>query len=151
MIKSAGGYDWKHMKQIKILGEPVAKGRPRVTRTHTYTPKKTKDAQKHIVNAINDVLSQEKCWPHQLSCPVYIEVYFYFSRPKRLMRKKDPEFEILKETKPDLDNLIKLVKDAINDSGWWADDKHNTTMFIQKEYVAKGEEPMTIIDLYIQQ
>ena len=102
-----------------------------------------------IKQAIVEQCKDEDLFPYQLTCPVYLEVRFYHKRPKRLMRKKDPDGLILKETKPDLDNLLKLVKDAINDSGWWYDDKHNTTLLCQKDYTAKGEDPKTIIDLYI--
>jgi Holliday junction resolvase RusA-like endonuclease len=147
--KTVFGHSWIHMESITIDGEPVAKGRPRVTRTHTYTPAKTKKAQKAIKEAIIEKCKNDDIFPYQFTCPVYLEVRFYHKRPQRLMRKKDPDGLILKETKPDLDNLLKLVKDAINDSGWWYDDSHNTTLLVQKDYCAKGGTPKTIIDLYI--
>ena len=81
----------------------------------------------------------------------YLEVTFFHKRPKRLCRKKDPEGTIPKETKPDLDNLIKLIKDGLNDCEYWADDKHNTTILADKMYVAKDGEPRTELYIYIQE
>ena len=149
MSKLVFGTQWMHIETITIDGEPVAKGRPRVTRTHTYTPAKTKKAQNKIRKIIEEQCQQDDIFPYKFACPIYIEARFYHKRPKRLYRKKDPEGLILKTTKPDLDNLLKLVKDAINDSGWWYDDSYNTTMLVQKDYCAKGEDPKTIINLYI--
>tara|TARA_R110000851_G_scaffold84037_1_gene183470 strand:+ start:4787 stop:5245 length:459 start_codon:yes stop_codon:yes gene_type:complete len=151
MRKRVCGKSWVLLDTIMIPGEPIAKGRPRVTSTHTYTPKKTKDAQRHIVKHIKEKCANRKDWPFEYANPIYLEMYFYHKRPQRLLRKKDTSLTIPKETKPDLDNLIKLIKDALNDSGYWADDKHNTTILADKMYVAKGEEPRTDIFIYIQE
>ena len=151
MRKRVCGKSWVLLDTIMIPGEPIAKGRPRVTSTHTYTPKKTKDAQRHIVKHIKEKCANRKDWPFEYANPIYLEMYFYHKRPQRLLRKKDTSLTIPKETKPDLDNLVKLIKDALNDSGYWADDKHNTTILADKMYVAKGEEPRTDIFIYIQE
>lgn len=143
------GRRWICIDSVSIDGEPMAKGRPRVTSTHTYTPKRTRTAQKRIVQAFQDQLGDEEGWPFELSCPVLVVCRFWHHRPKRLQRRKDPAEEILKETKPDLDNLVKLVKDALNDSGYWADDKHNCSFFAEKMYCAKEGLPRTTIDIYI--
>lgn len=143
------GRRWICIDTVQIEGEPMAKGRPRVTSTHAYTPKRTKQAQKKIVQVFQDLLGDEEGWPFELSCPVMIVCRFWHKRPQRLLRKKDPFEEIPKETKPDLDNLVKLAKDAINDCGYWADDKHNCTFIAEKMYCAKEEEPRTTIDIYI--
>lgn len=159
-IKRVCGRIWTHIDSFVIPGEPIAKGRPRVTSTHTYTPKKTKDAQKRLSQFIEEQCKLElklqgvkyiSAWPYEYARPIYMEVHFYHKRPKRLCRKKDPVFSIPKETKPDLDNLVKLVKDALNDCNYWADDKHNTTILADKRYVAKGEEPRTEIYIYIKE
>jgi len=150
-IKRVCGKSWVHIDSIVIPGEPIAKGRPRVTATHTYTPKRTKDAQKRVSKCIEDQCKDNHLWPYRMACPIYIEATFYHKRPKRLCRKKDPECTIPKETKPDLDNLVKLMKDALNDCEYWADDKHNTTILADKMYVAKDGEPRTELHIYIQE
>ena len=143
------GRRWICIDSVTLDGEPMAKGRPRVTRTHTFTPLKTRRAQRRIAEAFQDQLGGEEGWPFELDCPVMIVCRFWHGRPKRLQRKKDPTEEIPKQTKPDLDNLVKLVKDSINDAGYWEDDKHNCTFIAEKMYCAKEEQPRTTIDIYI--
>ena len=143
------GRKWDSYLSLSIPMEPVAKARARVTRWGVHTPEKTKVAQKHIASAFEDAFSNDDEWPYKLDCPVLVVLRLYHKRPKRLCRKIDPVGPILKTTKPDKDNLEKLVNDALNDAGVWIDDKVNTTSITQKEYVALGDQPRVEIYLYI--
>lgn len=122
-------------KTFIIPGEPVAKARPRVMSNGiTYTPAKTKNYE---------TLVKELYW-HQfkgqdmLEGPIRVRVDAYFQIPKSASRRKRERMirGLERPTKrPDGDNILKCVTDALNgiaytdDSAvvsaqvekWWAD------------------------------
>lgn len=96
----------KHLS-FRIKGIPVAKGRPRFFRVGkyvgTYTPKKTKEWENLIAESVLKY-KPKKLW----AGPIHMFVIFYMPRPKSI---KKHIYEHIK--KPDLDNLIKCVSDAL--------------------------------------
>lgn len=104
-------------EQYEIILEvkPVAKGRPRFSKFgHAYTPQKTLDAEEEIrykliswKNKNNFKIIENK--------PIILEANFYFSVPKSFSKKRKEELlgkpHIIK---PDCDNLMKLLCDAMN-------------------------------------
>jgi len=84
--------------------------------------------------------------------PVKLEVDYYFSRTDELLKLKYPISEIRHDGKPDIDNLQKLLMDAITKSGWregpdkkqiktplvWFDDSQISCCQHKKWYVARG-------------
>lgn len=70
--------------------------------------------------------------------PIDLRIHFVMPRPKRLMRKKDPDGPLPCPTKPDLDNLVKAVKDAMTVDGWWRDDAQVVSHRCAKSYAEKG-------------
>ena len=115
-----------------IPGEPVAMGRHRTTKTgHTYTPQKTRDAKAHIAHSVS---RQFKSPP--LGSPLRLTVIFYFP-PSKEIQKKQPDGvrrgDIPVAKKPDLDNLIKTVGDALNGI-LWEDDKLIVDVRAVKQY-----------------
>lgn len=80
--------------QMEIPGDPVAKGRPRMSgKGHAYTPQKTRDAEKALRER---VLSTYTDLP--VDVPVGVEVVFHCATARRT----------------DGDNLFKLVTDSMN-------------------------------------
>lgn len=73
--------------------------------------------------------------PH--SKPISLDLQFHIKQPKS--RKEIIPMGV----KPDLDNLIKFVLDALNDV-LWIDDKIITTIHAHKQY---SHEPKTIITI----
>jgi len=61
------------------------------------------------------------------------------------MRKKDPSEPIPKTTKPDVDNLAKLILDSATQSGLWADDNLITQLEIRDWFVEKTTEPKSVM------
>lgn len=100
-------------KRLFIPGEPVAKARPRVTRSgHAYTPKKTELAERAIRNAWIEKYSEE-----QMSGPLKVHITFLYEVPKswpKWKREQAERYTLPKITKPDTDNLVKTVMDALN-------------------------------------
>lgn len=120
------------MTELLIIpGEPVAKGRPRMTRTgHAYTPEKTRLYEAHI-RAIWKRASAQK---GSVSQPLRVFVTAYFAVPKSVSKKRRERMEGAPHTKrPDGDNIAKAVLDALNGLAF-EDDSHIHDLRIVKCY-----------------
>lgn len=112
---------------------PVAKGRARTTKMGwTYTPKKTKDAESDIRGYWHS--QGFKMLP---DTALVLDIVFYVRRPKKPKHK----YPIVR---PDTDNYVKLVLDALNGLAW-RDDSIITDLHVKKRYAEK--EPR--IDIWI--
>ena len=95
-----------------VQGTPCGKGRPRFTKTgHTYTPGKTADYE-------NKIASEAK-WRmlglEPIRLPVAIEINAFFEIPASWSKKRTAEaLDMPHVSKPDMDNIVKLVLDALN-------------------------------------
>jgi len=74
---------------------------------------------------------------------VSLTVIFVLPRPKRLCRKKDPDSTTVScDKRPDLDNLMKSLLDAIQNSGqMWTDDSQVQHINAEKVYAEKNGKP----------
>lgn len=130
------------MKQLTIDGVPVAKGRPRLGRYGTYTPKKTQEYEEYV----------KMCWVAKYGSiqpseqPLEMNIVFYMPIPKSYSKKQRAEIlnGRLKPTKkPDIDNLIKSVLDALNGLAY-ADDSQIIKVTAVKRYAETGSMELTI-------
>ena len=124
---------------IVIQGDPVPKGRPRISTRGSfpiaYTPIKTRIGEAHIRSqAINQLPQGFRPYKG----PIIITMCFYLRRPKSL--KKSVIHHI---TRSDIDNLIKTVLDALN-TIIFNDDKQIVTIHAHKCY---GDPVMTTISI----
>jgi Holliday junction resolvase RusA-like endonuclease len=130
------------MIHFTVPGDPVAKGRPRVVRdgafTRTFTPKTTVDFENRVRFAA------EHAGARPLEGPVSMTVTAMFAMPKGRFRKRAPRPAEWKTTKPDLDNLLKSVKDALNGIAY-ADDSQVVELHAGKIHAAQGEPARTIV------
>lgn len=111
---------------------PVAKGRPRLSNGHAYTPEKTRKYEQAVQ------LTARAQIKRALDGEIRLSIRFYLLRPKAL-RNKD-----LRPTKrPDIDNLAKAVMDALNGIAY-EDDKQVVELHLYKYY---SNEPRTEIEL----
>lgn len=105
---------------LSLPGDPVAKARPRVYQGHAITPKKTLHAEERIFAEFR------RCYPHAkpLTGPVSVEAEFWMS----------------KQGKPDIDNLLKLVLDALNALAYTDDAQimHISARKITPDQMVKG-------------
>lgn len=108
------------MIQIIIPGEPVAQGRPRFAKGHAYDPQKSRDYKSYVgMMAANQMRNNPP-----IAEPVRMTIKVYRPIPKSFSKKKHTEAEVgdlRPTTKPDLDNYIKGIKDALKGIAW-ADD-----------------------------
>lgn len=79
--------------------------------------------------------------------PLTLGVEFHLPRPKRLLKKKSPTGEIPHLAKPDLDNLIKGLKDALKGVLWSDDALVYKYDDCGKYYCAKGGQPRVELTL----
>lgn len=104
--------------KITVPGDPVAKGRPRFTRTgRSYTPGKTKQFE----NLVRLAYSLQQPDRKPAEGPIELTVFAYFAIPTSWSKKKQTAAangEIPKISKPDLDNCLKAVSDGLNEVAW---------------------------------
>lgn len=131
------------MIQFEILGQPIAKQRPRVTRSGiAYTPSKTVNYE-----AVVRLTYQSK-YPRQEPILGRIEatIKAVFPIPKSYSKKKTEELlngNYNYDKKPDCDNLAKIILDSLNGIAY-KDDSQITVLHIAKEY---GTQPKVIVML----
>lgn len=118
---------------VTVPGDPVAKGRPRFTRTgRSYTPGKTKKFE----NLVRLAYSLQQPDRDPAEGPIELTVRAYFSIPKSWSKKKQAEAateQMKKISKPDLDNCLKAVQDGLNGVAW-KDDAQVADTHTSKRY-----------------
>lgn len=128
--------------KVTIPGQPVGKGRPRLTTrggfARAFTPAKTR-AWETMAAAL--IRAAPAPWNLPTDKPVRVLVEAVGQRPKTLLRKKDPEGRLWRPTKPDIDNVGKAVMDALVLAGFLKDDVQVVELTARSLYAAKGEEP----------
>lgn len=124
-------------QSFKLMMEPVAKGRGRVglnrhtNRPVVFTPAETARAERSFRALL--VAQSPRMIGHYV--PVVGVLKFFVSKPPSLPKKRGWPV-----TRPDLDNLEKLVKDACNGL-LWTDDAQVVAIAKRKYYCADGEPP----------
>lgn len=128
------------MIELIVKGNPTSKGRPRVTRFGAYTPAKTQLAEGNFQAQCLMINRPDK----PCVAPLCVEIEFYMplsiSDSKRARERKLSGQE-LPAKKPDIDNLAKLVLDALNGI-YWHDDNQIVSLALIKRY---SEEPRTVV------
>jgi len=122
-----------------IPGPPVGKGRPRFARAtgRAYTPKGTAEWERAC--AMLGRHAWDGSAPFDGLCR--LEVTAVMPRPKRLLRKRDPQERFFCGSKPDADNILKIVADSLQLAGIVRRDETIVQMYIEKLYASKTEGP----------
>lgn len=119
-----------------VPGKPVGKDRPRATRQgnfiRMYTPEKTASYESLVKLACWEAMRGQAplCGPLQATIKVLMVPPPSWTKTKR---KQALCGEVLPEVKPDLDNVIKAILDALNGVAY-ADDKQVARLYASKEY-----------------
>ena len=99
---------------ITVEGTPVGKARARILANgRAYTPAKTAEYEEAIGWAAKQALLESGLDMCSIHAPIFLRVSFHFPLPKSWSKAKkntlagEPHCQ-----KPDLDNLVKTVKDA---------------------------------------
>ena len=130
--------------EFEVPGKVVGKGRPRLN-TYTgvvYTPNKTKDYETLIEQYFLLKYPKFKI----LEGRIKVSIIAYFDIPKST-KKSDIEpmlnNEISPTKKPDIDNIAKIVLDAMNKFAF-KDDTQITKLEVEKKY---GNEEKIVIKI----
>lgn len=123
------------MIQFTVYGEPVAQGRPRFSTqggfTRAYDPAKSKDFKQYVKLA-----AAEHRPDKLLEGPLSMEVKVFKPSLKGFSNKKKiaAEAGVLRPTtKPDVDNYVKGIKDALKNV-IWIDDSQVVDLYVSKWY-----------------
>lgn len=138
------------MIEFTIPGEPKGKGRPRHERNgHTYTPRDTKEYEEEVRirfrKAIRDDEKLAKQFP--LTGPVKVTIWAYFKIPKSITKKRLKQIrdgEDFPTKKPDIDNIEKIIEDALNGLAY-KDDSQIVEVFKRKIWTPIGAEPQVVV------
>lgn len=121
---------------FEIPGQPVGKGRPRAARMgrniRLYTPEKTASYESLVRMAGYQAMAGRQ----PLEGPVNVTMVLECQIPKSWSRKRQEAAIALRElptTKPDVDNCVKAIFDAIN-GVVWVDDCQVTGLSLRKIY-----------------
>lgn len=123
-----------------IPGEPVAKGRPRLGKFGTYTPTKTVNYE----NLVKLYYTSSGGKKHEGM--LYMKITAYFSIPKSTSKKKHAEMidgNIRPTKKPDIDNIVKIIGDALNGIAY-DDDSSVVSVNAEKYY---SDEPRVEVEI----
>lgn len=134
------------MRKFTIIGQPVAKGRPRVTKWGSYTPEKTVNYENLVKYSYIDKYKDIEV----LESALGIEIKFYFQIPKSTSKKNRElmlKGELLPTKKPDIDNCIKIVTDALNTIAY-KDDNQVVVVHAYKYYSDEPRAEVTIKELF---
>lgn len=128
--------------ELTIPGKPLGKQRPRVLKKGiTYTPAKTLNYETLVKQ-----LYITQHFQKQLSGPIRAEIKAYFQIPESASKKKKELMRagvIRPETRPDWDNIGKIITDALNNLAY-KDDKQIVEATVKKFY---SDEPRVEIEL----
>lgn len=131
---------------IVVMGEPVAKARPRASSfggfVRIYTPKKSAKYEQAVRSAALRVLDPQR----SLDGPIAVRIEFVTEVPASWPKyKRAAAFaqQLYPTGKPDLDNLTKSILDALNGVAF-KDDAQITDLTLTKRY---GLGPCAIIRL----
>ncbi len=129
-----------------IPGAPIGKGRPRATtagsHVRLYTPKRTADWERSSALIMRN---GSRSAPRAELCTAKITAVF--PRPKRLLRKKDPDHRLWHSSKPDIDNVCKCVLDSLVMAGVIRDDTQVVELNARSVYASKSEGPCVELTL----
>ena len=130
---------------VLVAGAPVAKGRPRVTKTgHVYTPAPTRLYEIEIKLATRAAMKGNK----PTEKPVVVHVCAIFEPAASLSKKMKKELieGEVHAIKPDLDNLVKAALDGISgETMAILDDKQIVEICAFKRY---GDRACLMIDVF---
>lgn len=116
--------------KFTVYGKPVPKARPRVTRNGVFTPDRTKEKEYEFQ------FEYMSAGGRMMDGPIHIIIHAYYAIPKRakkFYRKMMEEGTLKPLVYPDVDNVAKLVCDALNGVAY-KDDSQITELFIDKKY-----------------
>jgi Holliday junction resolvase RusA-like endonuclease len=125
-----------------IPGRVGGKGRPRATaiggHARMYTPAKTVSMEAMV----RGFGAAAMCGGALMDGPLHLAVVVSLERPASWSKRKRAETPI-PTGKPDLDNVVKLIGDALN-GVVWRDDSQIASLHIHRQFIESGGEQVEV-------
>jgi len=125
-----------------IPGRVGGKGRPRFTviggRGRAYTPAKTASME----SVVREIAARAMNGAPLLEGPLALEISIFLSPPASWSKRKRAE-AVFPTGKPDLDNIGKLIGDALN-GVVWKDDAQLAELTIRRRFTGDAPEKVQI-------
>tara|TARA_Y100001973_G_scaffold53931_1_gene79797 strand:- start:157 stop:660 length:504 start_codon:yes stop_codon:yes gene_type:complete len=145
-----------------IYGRPQAMQRHRCARNgRAYLPEPTRKALKKVEDYVKDKLKEHNQKAIPAGVPIHLHIVFIHEKPLRVPKSyqdkwsqkkwKSTTYRIAKTTKPDLDNLIKLIFDGCTNGGMWIDDNQITSINAYDFYAGQVDDACTIFRVSIEE
>lgn len=125
-----------------VEGKPQGKARPRFSNGHTYTPQKTKNYEELVkMSFLKEYRNRNRFKMQNLplfgddkALSVVILAYYPIpSKWSKILKNKAIADEVKPTIKPDVDNIVKVILDALNGLAY-ADDKQVVSCRVSKCY-----------------
>ncbi len=136
--------------KFTVFGQPIGKGRPKFStvcgHVNTYTPEKTANYETLVKYAYQSQCNGIRFDP---KVPLDVRITAYFKIPSSASKKRAKlmrEHIIRPVVKPDLDNVAKVVLDAVNGVAFY-DDSQIADMQVRKFYDDSPRVVVTIRDI----
>lgn len=119
---------------------PKGKARPRVVRGHAYTPASTVECEKLVRAGLLAHCVRLSCAVPKVEGAAAVDVEVRLPIPKSWSKKRQEAArrgEVVPASRPDVDNYVKLVLDALNGIAW-DDDSCVIRLAASKRYAPDG-------------
>lgn len=129
------------LMSLQVPGKPVPKARARASRSGHYTPQKTRTAERMIATLARQQWGAKPVYsgPVLLVCRFMLPMPISWPKYRQRASQGQPHL-----SKPDLDNLLKTVKDGLN-GVIWRDDSQVAQVIASKRW---AETPCSWIHVY---
>ena len=133
--------------EFEVVGAPVGKRRPKFSTIHGYAQALKPKEDVIYENLVKIMFQQAK--PNNYSMfnkPIKMKIEAYFAIPKSFSKVKQSqalEGKLLPLTKPDADNIAKVICDALNDVAY-KDDTQIVELSITKRYAMEPKVKTTL-------
>lgn len=133
--------------EFEVVGAPVGKRRPKFSTIHGYAQALKPKDDVIYENLVKIMFQQAK--PNNYSLfnkPIKMKIEAYFAIPKSFSKVKQSqalEGKLLPLTKPDADNIAKIICDALNDVAY-KDDTQIVELSIIKRYAMEPKVKITL-------
>jgi crossover junction endodeoxyribonuclease RusA len=127
-----------------VYGTPIPKGstkaffRPGMKYpVVTEDNKRTRPWSQDVLNAAREALEKSGGnWREMESRAVSLQIAFYLPRPKKAPKRITRQIR-----KPDLDKLVRAIKDALTRAGVYRDDAQVVSLVAAKEFAGGPRDP----------
>ncbi|MBR2507211.1 MAG: RusA family crossover junction endodeoxyribonuclease [Bacilli bacterium] len=133
--------------KFEVVGSPVGKKRPKFSTIHGYA--QAVKAKEDVIyeNLVKVSFQQAKTVDYDLfNKPIKMKITAFFAVLKSFSKKKIEQAlqgKIFPVTKPDVDNIAKIICDALNDVAY-KDDTQIVELTIVKKYAMEPKVEITL-------